>query len=218
MNILQKGMFCFCLLSVVASSADARLFRRSKAHDDTVINLARPDRDQPGDNSFTLSGAQYTITALSKGLTTRLPEILSQMKPTTDDPTIRNVSMSVNGTAVAFDFQKHVTVFWKSVEIGGTTSVESGNCPNADQTGFQIILNTAGSSSSEAQGYEGYEGYVDAARILICASEAEDSNGPALTIEMERDLYVGPQYEDWIGSLMGDFLRPFGQTLMAGLQ
>jgi hypothetical protein len=35
---------------------------------------------------------------------------------------------------------------------------------------------------------------------------------------MERDLYAGPQYEDWIGFLMGDFLRPFGQTLKAGLQ
>jgi hypothetical protein len=198
----------FCLLLLLEASANAHSHFFRKRHDQNVINLARADRDQPGDNSFTLSGSQYTIAGLSEALNNRLPEILSQMKPSTDDPSIRDVSMKVDGNQVAFDFQKHVAIFWKSVEIGGTTTVENGSCPNSNQTGFQIMLNTSGSTSSDAQGY------VDGARILICASE-EAGN---LNIEMERDLYAGPQYQDWIGYLMGDFLRPFGQTLEAGLK
>jgi hypothetical protein len=198
----------FCLFLLLEASADAQIHFFHRFHDQTVINLARPDRDRPGDNSFTLSGSQYTIAALSEALQTRLPEILSQMKPSTDDPSIRDVSMKVDGNQVAFDFQKHVAFFWKSVEIGGTTTLENASCPNSDQTGFQIVLNTSGSTSSDAQGY------VNGARILICASE-EAGN---LNIEMERDLYAGPQYQDWIGLLMGDFLRPFGQTLEAGLK
>jgi hypothetical protein len=205
---MKSLLLIFTVLSIPV--ANAHLFRQTR--DQTVINLARPDRDQPGDNSFSLIGDQYTISTLQGALATRLPQIFEQMKPSTDDPSIRNVSMNVNGDQVAFDFQKHVAIFWKSVEIGGTISVVAGSCPQADQTGFQILLNTSGSTSSEAQGY------VNGARILVCAAEINDQNGHSLAIEMERDLYSGPQYEDWIGYLMGDFLRPFGQALEAGLK
>jgi hypothetical protein len=209
MKTLQASLIFLCLLGAARSEAHMRKVFQS--HDETLINLARADRDQPGDNSFTLSGAQYTVDALNHTLTTRLPDILSLMKPTTDDSTIRDVTVQVNGNNIAFDFQKQVTIFWKSTEISGTTSVESASCPSSDQTGFEVLMNTSGSTSAA-------QGYVNAARILICASIGTDANGPTLVIEMERDLYAGPQYADWIGLLMGDFLRPFGQALQAGLK
>jgi hypothetical protein len=172
-----------------------------------LINLAQPTEDIPQDNAFQMVGPQFTVGAVEQILNNELPAVFNQMHPSTEDPTIRNVTLDVNGNNIQFGFQKHIAFLWDQVNLVASTSVDQTNCTDPSQTGFEVILTMLGSTSKEAQGY------ANGVRILVCAQQTQTSDGPALNVTIERDLYAGPEYADWIGSLMGDFLRNFGPTL-----
>ena len=183
------------------------------------VDLSRADRDKPGDTEFTLTGPKFTQQLLSEALNAQnLPETLKRLNPSTDDPTIRNVSLQVkDGQQISIQFEKKVMFgYWAPVTITGTTEVTPATCPDApgapgaNQVGYQVLFDTSGTTAAETQKY------VNGIKILICA--AVDSGSNSLTVQVHRYLYQGEKYEPWIALLLGDFMRPTASALQQSLE
>jgi hypothetical protein len=168
-------------------------------------DLARKDRDRPEDNDF--FAPKESLASLDQLLTRNLALTLKNLNPKTDDPGVHDVTWAANGSQVLLTFKKQALGFPHTVKIGGNAELRDFSCGASWQRGYVVVLDTTDPKLSDTHSY------VTAIELRICARESKDG----LETHVQRVVDTGPEYQHWIGLLLGDFMRGYAKSLRQAL-
>jgi hypothetical protein len=176
----------------------------------STVDLSRPGADRPADNGFKVTGAHADLSLLKEALQDHLPDFLARIRPQTNDPTIRNVQWHVNQLNTTLSYETKKLFFWADVEIASTATIQPARCADSSRSGYDVVLTVNDNRFN-------MKDYVQNIRVQICARPSGTEKTNVLDVQVKRLIDTGPQYQPWIGLLLGDFMRSSANALQQEL-